>query len=127
MIISGDDVAYPVIAFSPTGAYSEQDRPIQFEEWMENVKKDILNAIKLKHTPLPKAAAAWGRFGISADSFTQDESSVVAEEDLATASAGPLLSTEWGQSTYYNDYCPVDSSGPDGHAWWDVLRLLWLR
>ncbi|MCW5211445.1 C10 family peptidase [Desulfobulbus sp. TB] len=116
MIISGDDVVYPVIAFSSTGTYSEQDRPIQFEEWMENVKKEISSAIKLKHAPLPKAAATWGRFSVSADSFTPDESSVIAEEDLATASAGPLLSTEWGQSTYYNDYCPVDYDGLDDHA-----------
>lgn len=116
MIVSGDDVAYPVIAFSPTGTYSEQNRPIQFEEWMEGVKKDISSAIKAKNAPLPKAEAAWRHFNVSADSFALDDFSAVAEGDLATASAGPLLSTEWGQSTYYNDYCPVDYDGPDDHA-----------
>jgi hypothetical protein len=83
---------------------------------MEGVKKDISSAIKAKHVSLPKAEAAWRHFNVSADSFSPDDFSAVAEEDLATASAGPLLSTEWGQSTYYNDYCPVDYDGPDDHA-----------
>jgi hypothetical protein len=118
MIISGDDVAYPVIAYSPTGTYSSSNRPVQFDDWMENVKKDISSAIKAKHAPLPKAAAAWKRFNVSADSFSLKNFSASAEaSSVEAASAGPLLSTTWDQGKYYNDYCPADASGPDGHVW----------
>ncbi|MCI5121194.1 MAG: hypothetical protein D3908_08405, partial [Candidatus Electrothrix sp. AUS4] len=116
MIVSGDDVAYPVIAFSPTGIYSDQDRPIQFEEWMENVKKDISSAIKAKHTPSPKSAAAWKRFGISPKSFVPDMTSSFAGPSFAATSVESLVSAEWGQGKYYNQKCPDDSSGPDDHA-----------
>ncbi len=115
VIISGDDVAYPVIAFSPTGTYSEQNRPIQFQEWMENVKKDIASAIKAKHTPQPKAAAAWKHFNVSADSFAPKDFSSVSE--LSSATAGPLLSTTWDQGKYYNQSCPIAIAGPNSHVW----------
>ena len=100
MIISGDDVAYPVIAFSPTGTYSNQNRPIQFEDWMENVKKEITGAIKAKHAPLPKAEAAWKHFKDSTAIFAPNNLSSSPEEISIMATAGPLLSTTWSQGKY---------------------------
>lgn len=118
MIISGDDVAYPVIAYSKTGAYSGQNRPEQFNGWMEYVKKDISSAIVAKHTPLPKTTAAWKKFNVSAEEFAAKSSFAPAEaSSVEAASAGPLLSTEWDQGTYYNEDCPDDAAGPDGHVW----------
>ena len=115
VIISGDDVAYPIIAFSPTGTYSEQNRPIQFQEWMENVKEDIAFAIKAKHTPLQKTTATWKHFNVSTDSFAPQKLSSIAEESSVSAMARPLLSTKWGQGKYYNQYCPTDTSAPSGY------------
>ena len=101
MIISGNDVAYPVIAYSLTGTYSSSNRPVQFDDWMENVKKDISSAIKAKYAPLPKAAAEWKRFNVSADSFSPKNLSASAEaSSVEAASAGPLLSTTWDQGEY---------------------------
>jgi len=101
MIISGDDVAYPVIAYSPTGTYSSQNRSVQFNDWMENVKKDISSAIKAKYTPLPKAAAAWKRFNVSAASFAPKSFSSAEASSVEAASVGPLLRTTWNTTTHH--------------------------
>lgn len=34
-----------------------------------------------------------------------------------TTVVNPLLTTEWGQGAFFNDMCPVDASGPNGHVW----------
>jgi hypothetical protein len=116
MIVSADDVAYPVIAFSETGTYSEQGHPIQFEEWMENVKKEISSAIKEKQTHLPKAESAWKHFNVNPESFAPNSSSSFAEASSAKVGVDHLLSTKWGQDKYYNKYCPADSASPKGYG-----------
>ena len=34
-----------------------------------------------------------------------------------TTSVTPLLSTTWNQGSGYNQFCPIDTNGPGGHAW----------
>ncbi|MCB2173834.1 C10 family peptidase [bacterium] len=110
IIISADDVVHPVVGFSLHGSYSPQDRrPVQFDQWMENVKNQIQHAKALGGTPPPETADQWSRLTVSADQFVT--------EDLDYATVGPLLLTDWDQGTYYNELCPADVEGPGGHVW----------
>ncbi|MCI5222777.1 MAG: hypothetical protein D3924_08930 [Candidatus Electrothrix sp. AR4] len=109
MILSADDLAYPVIAFSDTGMFTDQERPVQFDAWMKNVSEEISTAIRLKLRPLPEADAAWKRFNVRLQEFSPQQ--------RAESAVGPLLTTKWNQGTYYNAHCPVDSHGPGGHVW----------
>lgn len=117
VIVSADDVAQPIIAYSATGFYSAlpDDQPPAFKAWMANVKADISNAITKNLEPLPEAKAAWEQIeadGISGASVNNTKS--------PAASVAPLIRTKWGQGfpyhlplTYnYNDYCPYEWIGP---------------
>jgi len=109
IIVSADDVAYPIIAFSYTGSYSAQEHPIQFDEWMDNVQKEISDAIIQYSLPLPEADIIWQRFNVSTDEFSALK--------LSEYAVNPLLTTTWNQGTYYNASCPVDANGSGGHVW----------
>ncbi|MCI5147487.1 MAG: hypothetical protein D3923_18630, partial [Candidatus Electrothrix sp. AR3] len=107
MIVAADDTAYPVIAFSPTGSYSEQQGPVQFEAWMNTVKEEVSNAIQKNYSPLPAADAAWKRFKVDTKIFSSQQ--VLPHQQVYTAtSVAPLLSTKWDQGTYYNASCPTN-------------------
>ena len=111
-IVSADDVAYPVIAYSETGSYLAENPPPGFVAWMANVKADIANAIDQGMKPLPKAVEAWGRLDAPTGEFLAG---------LELRETGPrddpwLLRTTWGQgdtrdwypfgNDSYNQYCP---------------------
>jgi hypothetical protein len=108
IIISADDIAYPIIAYSPTGHYEEDGHPPAFDEWMENVKKEINSAIENQLIQLPRSAAAWERL----------ENPV---ESLGIAVVDELIQTSWGQGgtgvdfyliflPSYDAYCPFEKN-----------------
>jgi hypothetical protein len=112
-IISADDVAYPVIAYSDTGVYDHNDsnQPPAFKAWMKNVAAEIADAVAKNLQPLPDAVEAWKQFGIPPDFFDPD-----LDEAAAAASVGPLIKSCWGQgwaedcwpwdNDSYNRFCP---------------------
>lgn len=113
VIISADDIAYPIIAYSHTGHYEEDGHPPAFDEWMENVKKEINSAIENQLTQLPETAAAWERL----------ESPL---ENLDRAVVDELIETSWGQGgtdwtpiwlPSYDLHCPLERGFLD---WWRV-------
>ncbi|MCK5520386.1 MAG: C10 family peptidase [Candidatus Marinimicrobia bacterium] len=106
-IISGDDVAYPIIAFSRQGSYASDNHPVQFDQWMENVSSEIHDAIVNQDVPLQETQSAWDRLNVSSDNFAMLPLATLVE---------PLLTTTWRQGTYYNTSCPFDSEGTDGHV-----------
>lgn len=61
-------------------------------------KGEIAYAEKMGWDAKPKAAADWQRY--LADEFTP--------KTAKGATGGPLLTTTWDQSKYYNTYCPWD-------------------
>jgi len=138
VIVSGDDVAYPVIGYSTHGNANPQHQPPAFIEWMEQVEKQIKSAAELQKNQssnswaaqikkqltsttgkslLPssdpttiKIKDAWINLGNTKD--------IRAENFTADTkiSVSPLLRTKWSQKKYYNAKCPDDPAGPDNHA-----------
>ncbi|OQX23955.1 MAG: hypothetical protein BWK80_23280 [Desulfobacteraceae bacterium IS3] len=114
-IISGDDVAYPVIAYSETGAYTNTTLPPAFEEWMNNISQQVSSSSNktLRSSDNPKAKVAWDRLSVAPENF-------VPQKDRRENSVEPLLGNlQWNQSEYYNALSPADSlgRGSDGHAY----------
>ena len=114
MIISADDVAYPIIAYSDIGTYMENGRPPGFDAWMENVKAEIYDAIETGLTALSEAENAWA----SLDSPDLNAKSIVV---------GPLIQTTWDQGgtgiysiwlPSYDLYCPAERN-----ASWGTYRV----
>ena len=96
VIVSADYVAIPIIGYSDEGAYSEDNPPPAFVDWMENVKNEIYDAIVNKLIPLHSTNEDWKRLDVSPKTFL----SKMSKGSIEYASGiivSPLLSTIWGQ------------------------------
>ncbi len=97
VIISADDHAYPVLAYGLGGNYIESEFPPAFFELMESYKLQMIEIIEEKLPSTSEIDAVWNAY--LSDPFQKGTLSTV----------GPLLSTNWDQSPYYNDSCPGGS------------------
>ena len=112
VIVSADDVAYPIIAYSHKGHFEEYDRPPALDYWLQCVASDINKAIELNASPLPETQPAW---------YALDGDPVNLDADVVT---GPLLNTIWSQGgkrrfdgawlPSYDLYCPTEKDS-DSH------------
>ncbi len=99
VIVSATELYYPVVAFSYESNYVDCK---ENEAFCTGYKKDIQDA---KTTQVPVSAAAtkaWDRYNTK--NFSRSKDANLRE-------CQPLLTTNWGQKQYYNQYCPYD-----GHA-----------
>jgi hypothetical protein len=124
VIVSADDVAYPIIGYSLVGASGGDSLPPAFDGWMRGIDASIGEAIR--SNALVRGAAseseertaamianAWRALReprASSDGLTP-QTRIDAIEQV-----GPLIRTTWSQGLYYNASCPLDSRGPDGRA-----------
>ncbi|MHC4543251.1 MAG: C10 family peptidase [Planctomycetota bacterium] len=113
-IISADDAAYPVIAYSESGFYDPNvsSQPPALTAWMDNVAVEIADAVIGGLAGLPDVVEAWKQLSAAPSDFVSDLG------DLATAqSVPPLTQSTWGQgganvclpstsSNSYDKYCP---------------------
>ncbi|MBN1338898.1 MAG: C10 family peptidase [Bacteroidales bacterium] len=106
-IISADDCVQPVLGYSFESGYDENDMPPAFEFYiLTRLRKQIYAARKAGVEPDQETTLEWQRLLVDPDNFSSKE----------VKSFVPLLSTTWGQGTFYNSHCPPDTAGPDGHA-----------
>jgi len=110
IIVSADDVVYPILGYSFESAYSEQNQPPQFIYWMNAYKQQISNAIKSKLSSTPEIESEWARLKFKPDEF-------FSEKNIKAVT--PLLLSTWSQGDCYNDLCPLDatSSAGNGRVW----------
>ncbi len=95
VVVSASMTTPPVLAYGFDQNF-EMIPPVR--DLFHLYKQEIAVAEKEQWQAKPKAAAAWERF--LAEEFTP--------KTTRGASGGPLLSTTWNQSKYYNTYCPWD-------------------
>lgn len=100
VIVSGSKNVIPVLAWSDNTSLPEHTSIPAFNAWVEFMKVEISNA-EHHRTPLnDNAKREWESMlgGICPDT---------------RGGVSPLLYTQWGQETYYNEFCPKDVDGPD--------------
>ncbi|GBC59491.1 hypothetical protein DENIS_0430 [Desulfonema ishimotonii] len=114
VIIPADDIAYPVIGYSPDGTYAAEHHSPAFREWMDNAGQDIAAAKTKRVSPPSATRSAWDRLSVPTEAFIPAGSRTRSEPQPPVK--GPLIQTNWSQGQYYNTLCPADSAGPDGHA-----------
>ncbi len=109
VIVSGDDIAYPIIGYSPQGMVDPGDMPPAFIEWMALIEKEIKEEINIDSEPLLSIETAWEKLDVT--DYDASDYKVLDE------AVSPLIKTTWSQGKYYNRSCPADSAGPDGHVY----------
>ena len=111
VIISGNTVLPPVLAWSDQGRFpSLDDAPENFASWIQHYSDMIDFAVANDIAPEARIQQQW------------DEAArgIFGSRDMQTVD--PLVSTHWNQDCYYNEYCPETGgwwweSGPCGHAY----------
>ncbi len=103
LVMSGDDAATPVLAYSFSSNLDVATAAPGALFWMELYKSEIQQLRINGGKPTEEIAAVWA--ALSAPTPKQNRSVVV----------GPLLTAEWNQTKYYNKYSPVDTESPGGY------------
>jgi len=100
IIISADDAATPVLAYSTSGVLDPDNLNPTAQLWLKIYNKEIFQAAKeSSKTSSPE----WDL--LLNQNFT---------DGLKTVE--PLIKTKWNQSRYYNDLCPASASAPYGYG-----------
>lgn len=99
VIVSGDDAANPILAYSNEGNFNQQKISPSISYWLSGYQKQIQYIIDNNIKPTSAITAKWDAL----INNTQQPSA------LSTLTVSPMMSTTWNQSPYYNDLCPYDN------------------
>jgi len=99
ILVSGDDVASPILGYTTVGSFNNDELPYNFRKWIEGYKSQILYAIDNELEANILVKELW-------TSFLSGE---VDNQYIDNKSVAPLCTTTWNQSPYYNDQCPGGS------------------
>lgn len=100
IIVSATENLPPILGFSFQNSYLGEHNNQAFEFWMENV---ATHSISIENANAYKDE--WKKF-LAAD----------LTKIPGIKGVDPLLTIAWGQTCYYNGFCPEDPSGTCGHA-----------
>lgn len=99
VIVSGDDAARPILGYSRQKDFVMENQSPSFLKWMEWYKYQ-LREIRTNNLKADSAISAEWNFYLNPP----------LSQPVTSAAAGPLLTTTWDQSPYYNALCPYDNS-----------------
>lgn len=105
VIVAADDCAHPILAYSIDRPWpSDGNLPLQVSDYLDDLAKQIEAA---STQPQDRGIATEWSDLLSGNYQTRGDRTQV----------GPLLTTTWDQGQYYNDMCPEDENGPNGHVY----------
>ena len=105
VIIAEQKNVFPILGYSFDNNYVNDTNNFNFKYWMNNYKKQINIAIQNNKVVTNKINEAWNY-------FQNIKSNNIKEKTIA-----PLLTSTWNQNNYYNELCPADAAGPNGHTY----------
>lgn len=95
VIVSGDDIAYPILGYSTEAAILASDIPDNVKVWLDQYAAEIQAAVDSGVVQSESVKRAWSN---------------ISSYSNAAVVVSPLILTRWNQSPYYNDQCPMDNS-----------------
>ena len=99
ILVSGDDVASPILGYTSSGSFDINNLPDNFKKWIEGYKDQINYAIENELEAMSSVEQLW---------ITLIDGSINYQTEN-NSSVNPLCVTTWNQSPYYNDQCPGGS------------------
>jgi hypothetical protein len=103
VVMSADDYATPVLAYSPTGDLDFNRLSPAFIYWMNIYKNQIVDARRFQLLPNELINNQWNQI--------QGNNS----KNTMTVIVEPLIKSMWDQGKYYNQFSPVDDASPSGY------------
>jgi hypothetical protein len=98
VILSGDDCAKPILAYSTSGGFDPDNIPSAVRDWLYTYEIRIEDAVNQHLEATPEIAAQWellqsGQWRDSKDAQT----------------VAPIITARWGQGSPYNALCPPNT------------------
>lgn len=100
VMVAGDDIVTPVLAYSDEGAFDPNNIPPNAAKWIEGYKNQIRFAIENNIKATDEISQEW---------LNLIEGNTFSSSARAAGSVNPLIQTKWNQSPYYNALCPGGS------------------
>lgn len=97
VIVAGDDAATPILGYSLDNTISH-DNPILLQ-WLQMYDKSIAS---IQNSNLSATETIGGQW------LALQQATPLG--DAKEGAVGPLLTTQWNQSPFYNDQCPYDET-----------------
>ncbi|MBO4646207.1 MAG: C10 family peptidase [Bacteroidales bacterium] len=105
VIMSADDAAIPVLAFSETGNFDLDNMAPATRWWLSQYEDQISEVKRLRVSADAGIMARWNDLSTASPKVSRDGESVA-----------PLIQAIWNQSQFYNDLCPEDANSPYGYG-----------
>lgn len=104
VIVSADDVFYPVLGYSYVNFYKTENIPYNIKSWMQSYVDQLFYAKKNKIKASQGIKKQWQHF------LTNDINQLLPS-NKNVKDVAPLLKSKWDQGKYYNQMCPKDDAG----------------
>ena len=98
VILSGDDCAKPILAYSTSGSFNPENIPAPVRDWLYTYDNRIENAVRQQLEATSEIAAQWEM--LQSGQWRDSKSAQTVE---------PLVTAHWGQSSPYNALCPANT------------------
>lgn len=105
IMVSADDCVRPVLGYSTNGIFDFATIPVNMKTFIQNYQDQISYLIDNNIEGTPEILQEW---------ISLKEGNIVAKNNLSVIQ---ILSSIWNQDDPYNNECPEDVSGPNGHVY----------
>lgn len=106
VIIAANDAVHPVLGYSVEEGFGTEIMPKNTYEWLKAYDEEIAFVSESRWEADDEISSEWYNLldGIGLTPKSRN-------------SVNPLLKTKWNQNAPFNDLCPADSAGPNGHCY----------
>ncbi|MBN2806507.1 MAG: C10 family peptidase, partial [Prolixibacteraceae bacterium] len=110
VLVAATDRVEPVLAYAFDTSIDPEKLPVQMEEWMGGLHREIIYSFSKEYVPDHAVLRKW--------TALESDAPVILKSAQA-AMLGPLLSCTWDQGRYYNEMAPYDpaSTAGNNHVW----------
>ena len=106
VIIAANNAVHPVLGYSTEGGFGTEIMPESTYEWLKAYDKEIAFVSESRWEADDEISSEWDKLSDGIGLTPKSRSSV-----------NPLLKTKWNQNAPFNELCPADSAGPNGHCY----------
>ena len=113
VIIAADNAVHPVLGYSTEGGFGTETMPENTYKWLKAYNEEIAFVMESRWEASNEILLEWDNL-LTSNGLTPKSRNHV----------GPLLRTKWNQDAPFNNLCPADPAGPNGHCYTGCLATV---
>ena len=107
IMVSADNHLTPVIGYSDEGQLDIDNIPVQMEDYLQSFVRQLNDAIEQNIPIKEEVLEQWNLL----------QTTGRINNNRVNEGMEPLLTETWDQGSLYNNMCPSDPNGPNGHVY----------